>query len=258
MTFLDIGIIDIIDIFLVAFLFYQVYMLIKGTVAIKIFTGVAALYLIWLLVKALNMQLLSTILGQVMGVGVIALLIVFQQEIRKFFMLFSNKYLSKFDFSFDKTFGFLIKEEPKVKVWSIVKACVNLSKTKTGALIAISQKSDLLSFIETGVIIDAETSTQLLENIFFKNSPLHDGALIITNNKIKAAKCILPVSEKINLPEDFGLRHRSAYGLSEQTDAVIVTVSEETGFISVFQNENYKREISITKLRKILEKEFLK
>ena len=242
---------------MVAFLLYQIYFLIKGTAAIKIFIGIAFLYLIWLLVQALDMKLISSILGHVMGIGVIALLIVFQQEVRKFFMLFTNKYFSKIDISFKNFLPFIQSNEPEVKVWSIVKACSNLSKQKTGALITIALESELLTIIESGVILNADTSSQIIENLFFKNSPLHDGSLVIKNNKIIAAGCILPVSEEVFNIKDFGLRHRAAMGISEQADAVVIVVSEETGEMSFFQNAEIKKDISVTELRNILEKIFL-
>ncbi len=236
---------------------YQIYFLIKGTAAIKIFTGIALLYLVWLTVRAFDMILISSILGHVMGVGVIALLIVFQQEIRKFFMLLSNKYLSKINFSFKNLFPFFNDDEPSVKVWSIVKACTSMSKTKTGVLIVISRESELFSIIETGIKLNADTTSQLLINLFFKNSPLHDGAVIIRNDKIVAAGCILPVSDKDVRHEDFGLRHRAALGITEQTDAVVIVVSEQTGNISLFYSSAYQKNISITDLRKQLEYFFL-
>ncbi len=231
--------------------------MIKGTAAIKIFTGIAVLYLVWLTVKAFDMILISSILGHVMGVGVIALLIVFQQEIRKFFMLLSNKYLSRLNFSFKNILPFFKDEEPAVKVWSIVKACTSMSKSKTGALIVISRESELYSIIETGIRLDANTSSQLLNNLFFKNSPLHDGAVVIKNDKIVAAACILPVSDRDVRHEDFGLRHRAALGLVEQTDAVVIVVSEQTGNITLFYSSAYQKDISITDLRKKLEYFFL-
>ncbi|MCF6184068.1 MAG: diadenylate cyclase CdaA [Bacteroidales bacterium] len=255
--FLHIGIKDIIDILLVAFLLYQIYYLIKGTAAIKIFTGIALLYLVWLTVRAFDMILISSILGHVMGVGVVALLIVFQQEIRRFFMLLSNKYLSRINFSFKNILPFFTNEEPAVKVWSIVKACTSLSKTKTGALIAITRESELYNIIETGIKLNADTSSQLLNNLFFKNSPLHDGAVIIKNEKIIAAGCILPVSEKDVRHEDFGLRHRAALGIVEQTDAVVIVVSEQTGNITLFYSSAYQKNLSITDLRKKLEHFFI-
>ena len=242
---------------LVAFLLYQIYYLIKGTAAIKIFTGIALLYLVWLTVRAFDMILISSILGHVMGVGVVALLIVFQQEIRRFFMLLSNKYLSKLNFSFKNILPFFSDDEPSVKIWSIVKACSSLSKTKTGALIVIVRESELYTIIDTGIKLDANTSSQLINNLFFKNSPLHDGAVIIKNDKIIAAGCILPVSEKDVRHEDFGLRHRAALGIVEQTDAVVVVVSEQTGNISLFYSSAYQKDISITDLRKKLEYFFL-
>ncbi len=219
--------------------------------------GIALLYLVWLTVKAFDMILISSILGHVMGVGVIALLIVFQQEIRKFFMLLSNKYLSKLNFSFKNLLPFFNDDEPDVKIWSIVKSCTSMSKTKTGALIVISRESELFSIIETGIRLDAVTSSQLLNNLFFKNSPLHDGAVVIKADKIVAAGCILPVSDKDVRHEDFGLRHRAALGLVEQTDAVVIVVSEQTGNITLFYSSAYQKNINITDLRKQLENFFL-
>ncbi len=242
---------------LVAFLLYQIYFLIKGTAAIKIFSGIAVLYLVWLTVKAFDMILISSILGHVMGVGVIALLIVFQQEIRKFFMLLSNKYLSKVKFSFKNLLPLFSEKEPDVKVWSIVKACSLMSKSKTGALIVIARESELYAIIDTGIKLESETSSQLITNIFYKNAPLHDGAMIIKKDKIVAAGCILPVSDRDVRHEDFGLRHRAALGLVEQTDAVVIVVSEQTGNISLFYSSAYQKNISITDLRKQLEKFFI-
>ncbi len=233
------------------------YFLIKGTAAIKIFTGIAFLYLIWLLVQALDMKLISSILGHVMGVGVIALLIVFQQEIRKFFMLISNKYLSNLDFSIARIFPFIKYEDPDVKLNEIIKACINLSKENTGALITVCRESELITIIDTGEQIYGETSSRLISNIFFKNSPLHDGAVIIKKDKIVAAACILPVSEHDMRSENFGLRHRAALGITEQTDAVVIVVSEESGEISLFYDSGYQKDLSIVQLTKQLESLFL-
>ncbi len=240
MTFLNIGITDIIDIFLVAFLFYQVYMLIKGTTAIKIFTGIAVFYLIWLIVKALNMQLISSILGHVIGVGVMAILIVFQQEIRKFFIYISTKYLTRFDMRISKIWHNLQTDEINFDINEIVKACEICSKTKTGALIVMRRESDLFTVLETGQRINGILSASLLLTIFKKNSPMHDGAVIIKNNIVEASKCVLPLSVNRNLPESFGLRHRSAMGISEQSDAVTIVVSEETGGISMFYESRFR------------------
>jgi len=200
------------------------------------------------------MELLNNILGKIIEVGVIALIIVFQQEIRRFLLFIGTRYLSKNRFSLE---NWLFPKQKNmvapVNIDAIVKACRNMSETKTGALIVIARKSELQYYTETGDIIDAETSSRLIENIFFKNSPLHDGALIIVNDKIRAARCILPVTENLNIPAHYGLRHRAALGISEHTDALIVIVSEETGKISFgFQGE-IKYGISSMELRQLLE-----
>jgi len=254
-AFISIRFLDILDILLVAFLLYQIYNLIRGTTAINIFIGIFSLYLLWLLVKALNMSLLSSILGQVIGVGVIALLIVFQQEIRRFLLIISTRYIRSRKFSFDKIFSFAEKKEEKVNIDAIVNACSNMSAFKTGALIAISKQSDLLSFIRTGDILNADTSSRLLESVFFKNSPLHDGAVIIKEDRIAAARCVLPTSENVDLPPQFGMRHRAALGITEKTDALVVLVSEETGAISFAKEESIETNIGPNRLRQILEKE---
>ncbi|HOP02919.1 MAG TPA: diadenylate cyclase CdaA [Tenuifilaceae bacterium] len=255
LTYISVRILDVIDILLVAFLLYQIYMLIRGTVAINIFMGIFILYLFWIIVRAFNMELLSSILGQIIGVGVIALIIVFQQEIRKFLLLIGTKYLSRNSFSIENLFFSKNKRmEVPINVEAIVKACRNMSETKTGALIVLSRRSDLQLYAETGDIINADTSSRLLENIFFKNSPLHDGAVIIKNDKIVAARCVLPLTERLNLPASYGLRHKAAIGLSENTDAIVVIVSEETGRIALVSDGNIKIGISSIELQHLLEK----
>jgi uncharacterized protein (TIGR00159 family) len=252
--FISIRILDVIDILLVAFLLYQIYMLIRGTVAINIFLGIFTLYIFWLVVKALNMELLSSILGQIIGVGVIALIIVFQQEIRRFLLLLGTRYFSKNRFSIEKLL--MLKGEKydtPVNIEGIVRACRNMSEARVGALIVITQKSNLQLYAETGDIINAETSSRLIENIFFKNSPLHDGAMIIKNNLIYAVRCILPLTEKTNLSASYGLRHRAALGISEITDALVVVVSEETGKISFVYEGIISEPLSVAKLREVLE-----
>ncbi len=258
MTFLDFGFIDLLDILVVAYLFYKLYQLIRGTVAINIFTVIIGIYLIWTLVKAMNMQLLSTILGQFIGVGVLAIIIVFQPEIRRFFILIYSEYLSNFNLSIENIFAKFIKTPPQVKIYSITKSCINMAKTRTGALIVISRSSNLESYTQTGTIINADTSTRLLESLFYKNSPLHDGAVIVVKDKIVAAGCILPVSESSTLPEHCGLRHRSALGITEATNALAVVVSEETGNISYFKNGKFFTDISAAQLRKVLEDEYIR
>jgi diadenylate cyclase len=257
MSFLDFSIIDFIDIVLVAFLLFKLYKLIRGSVAINIFTVIALIYFFWLITRALNMQLLSSILGQFIGVGMLAIVIVFQPEIRRFFLLIYAEYISKFNFSLEKWFRRIIKYRPGVKIYAITKACLNMSKSKTGALLVISDKSPLESYANTGTLLHATTSSELIESIFFKNSPLHDGAVIIYRDKIIAAKVILPISENASLPPGYGLRHRSAMGISEATDTLTIAVSEETGEISSFRHGKYQKNITGHQLRRILEAEFL-
>lgn len=259
MGFLDIRFLDMIDILFVAFILYQFYYLIKGTTAINIFVGIFSVYMFWLLVKALNMQLLSSILGQFMGVGVIALIIVFQQEIRGFLLLLGTKYFSNKNFSLENIFSiFTTTKQPKIKIPSIVAACENMSKTKTGALIVLARNSDMFTYAQTGDIINATTYSRLIETIFFKNTPLHDGAIIIKGEKIHAARCVLPVSDSQSLPKTLGLRHRAALGISERTDAFIIVVSEETGKISYAQTGEMTMSVKPQKLQYILNKEFNK
>jgi diadenylate cyclase len=254
--FIKIRILDIIDILLVAYLMFQVYLLIRGTAAMNIFIGILSVYLLWIIVKALNMQLLGSILGQVIGVGVIALIVVFQQEIRRFLIFIGNRYLTRNRLSFEKVFPVVFGGQPNIKIKSIIKACMNMARSKTGALIVLGRKSELSVFAETGDIVDANTSSRLLESIFNKNSPLHDGAVIIINDRIAAARCVLPVSENLNLPPNFGLRHKAGLGMSEQTDSLVIIVSEETGSISLAEHGSIYSDMDLKDLTKILEREF--
>ena len=256
--FITIRILDVFDIILTAILFYQVYRLIKGTIAINIFVGIFSVYLLWLLVRALNMQLLGSILGQFIGVGVIALIIVFQQEIRRFLILLGTRYVSNPAFSLEKLFATVSSSRPRIRINSLLKSCKKLSGKKIGALIVIARKSELETYSNTGDVLDAITSSRLLESIFCKESPLHDGAVIIIDDRIQAARCVLPVSENTNLPPEFGMRHRAALGMSEQTDAVVVIISEETGSISITDGGRFISDLSLRELTEYLEKEFIK
>ena len=249
---------DFFDIVIVALLIFQLYKLVRGTVAINIFFGIIAIYTMWLVVKALNMRLLESILGQFISVGVIALMIVFQQELRRFLLLIgtssiitqvkNNKIFSKVKIGF--------KENYIPDIDTIVESCASLSKSKTGALIVLEKESPLNSFIETGEKINANITKQLLISIFQKNSPLHDGAVIIVKHKIVAVKCILPVSETSNLPDDFGMRHRAGLGISEISDAICIIVSEQTGKITIAQKSRFQKNIDLETLKKILLKEY--
>ncbi|MBU0764428.1 MAG: diadenylate cyclase CdaA [Bacteroidetes bacterium] len=255
--FITIRFLDILDILLVAFLLYQIYLLIKGTVAINIFVGIFLVYLLWLIVKALNMQLLGSILGQFIGVGVIALIIVFQQEIRRFLLLIGTKYFVRNNrLSLEKLFSFDLQDKSDEFITEIVEACKKLSAGKTGALIVISKRSELYSYTQTGDIINATISRRLIESIFSKQSPLHDGALIIVRDKIRAARCVLPVSDSKELGPELGLRHRSAHGMSQSTGAGIVIVSEETGEIAYAKTGKIHLNVSVNDLTTLLREDF--
>ena len=256
MEFLEIGLIELIDIALVAVLIYQLYKLVRGTVAINIFIGLAAIYLLWKIVDAFNFQLLSEILGQFIGVGVIILVIVFQQELRKFLMfigkgkLIKNKGILKFNFK--------VEHENNLNTSAIAKACEDMAKTKTGSIMVITQMDDLAVFAETGVAMNAEISVPMIESIFYKNSPLHDGAVIIRDNKIISARCVLPVSNSDEFPGNLGMRHRAAVGITEESDAVTVIVSEETGGISYVKDGELFTKRTAQQLEQFLNRIFTK
>ena len=255
-TFIHIRLLDIIDIFLVALLFYQLYMLIRGTVAYSITLGIAAIYIFWWIVRAMQMELLSTILGSVLGVGVIALIIVFQQEIRRFLIYVGSRYVDGNRISFEKILNISFETKSQVKIRSILKAVMQFSLEKTGALIVIKKKSNLDMFAQTGDVLNAETSSRLFIAIFNKTSPLHDGAVIVENDKVRAARVILPVTEKMDLPPEYGLRHRAGLGISEITDSLVIIVSEETGQISISENGILQKNIPSRILRQKLEEDF--
>jgi len=255
LLFINIRILDVLDILLFAFLLYQVYNLIKGTAAINIIAGIFGVYLVWLFVRAINMVLISSILGLFFGVGVIALIIVFQPELRKGFLMLGSRYFTQEKFPLLRHLPGSTTSYFSIKVEEIVVACRTMSYTKTGALIVLQKTSGLSGLIKVKDILDASTSSRLLVNIFFKNSPLHDGAVIINGSKIYAARCILPISEKFILG-DYGMRHRAAIGISEITDAVVVVVSEETGNISFVKEGNMFLCKDSKELQKFLEEEF--
>jgi uncharacterized protein (TIGR00159 family) len=240
-----------LDIVLVAFLLFQLYKIVKGTVAIKIFIGIAAIYLLWKLVEALQMELLSEILGQFIGVGVIAVIIVFQQELRRFLLMIGNtKFLSKdgvikFNWVTDETIL-------EVNIDAVVDACDKMAASSTGAIIVITRENNLSNYIETGEIINAKSSSIFLQSVFFKNSPLHDGAVIMTGDKIMAARCVLPVIENDSFPNNLGMRHRAAAGITETTDSIAIIVSEERGKISVAKEGKLEISLSPKQLKEML------
>ena len=240
--FLEVRFVDIFDIAAVSFLLFQVYKLMRGSVAVRIFLGFLFLYLIYLLVRAIDMDLLSSILDQFMGVGVIAVIILFQQEIRKFLLMLGKTPIFNRESIFKGFWGH--DENINEKVRQVVEAVKSMGGANTGALIVYSRDTELKFYAESGDIIRADLSKRLLLSIFNKYSPLHDGAAIIHNNKIVAARCVLPVTENEDIPAQFGMRHRAAIGMSEATDSLVLVVSEETGQMSIAQNGDMLHNLS--------------
>ena len=252
--FISVRWLDAIDILLVAFLIYQLYNIVKGTVAIRIFVGIFALYLFWKIVEALKMELLSDILGQFIGVGVIALIIVFQQEIRRFLLYLGNTQLVEENSFLRRQFGWTRKasSEINLNLNEILEAGKDLSKEKTGALIVLQKNTIIDAFLSGGTKIDGEITQGLLLSIFNKLSPLHDGAVLIENNRLVSAGNVLPVSQRTDIPKNFGMRHRAALGLSENSDSLIIIVSEETGNLSLVHKEEISEDLSLSKLSTLI------
>ncbi|EOZ99282.1 Diadenylate cyclase spyDAC [Indibacter alkaliphilus LW1] len=249
--FLDISIVNLIDITLVSILIYQVYKLLRGSVAIKIFLGFLSIYLVYLMVSALRMELLSIILGQFMGVGVIAAIIIFAPEIRKFLLIIGRSSFLSNENILQELLFWRKKETQAFNINPIIEASKSLSGTNTGALMVISSNSELKFYAESGDILDALVSKRLLISIFNKYSPLHDGAVIIHNGKVKAARCILPVTER-EVPAQFGLRHRAAIGMSEATETLVLIISEETGQVSLAKNGKILHNLSFQEVREFI------
>ena len=235
-TIISLGILDEVDILLMAYLLYRRYAMIRGTTAMAIFIGISVVYAFWLVVRALNMELTGAILGQVMGVGMIALIIVFQQEIRRFLLYMGTRYLERRHMPFSRFFAKSRRQFSSPIIAEIVAAATQMGREKVGALIVLTRHNGLQEIVEKGVQIDANVKARLLENIFFKNSPLHDGAAVLSHERIAAAQCILPVSQNPAIPRRLGLRHRAAIGLTEECDALVLVVSEETGAISLVED----------------------
>ncbi len=242
------GIKDALDIILVAFLLFYLYRIMKESGTINIFIGVLAFIAVWVVAsEILEMRLIGTILDKFMSIGLLILVILFQDQIKRFLVELGSHHRWNF---LKQLFRHKKSAVDDSRRWTmpIVYACMNMSKSKTGALIVIEQNISLDNYEKTGDIIDATINTRLIENIFFKNSPLHDGALIIAHDRIKSAGCILPVSHDTNVPRSFGLRHRSALGISQATDAFAIIVSEETGNISVAHHGVLSTRLSSTDL----------
>ena len=250
-NFIQFRIIDVLDILIVAILLFELYKLTKGTAAVKIFWVLALIFVIWEVVTYFHFTMLSSLMGELVNVGMLAILILFQPEIRKFLLYIGDGRLVHF---FSDRFAKQNKNSAYVEEIEAVKsACRHMSANLTGALIIFARRTPLDEFLNTGEVIDAKPSAELLENIFFKNSPLHDGAVIIKDHRIAAARCILPVSKNRDLPQEVGLRHRSALGATEFTDAIAVIVSEQTGNISICHNGQLTRDYTSSTLRQALE-----
>lgn len=238
-SFLDFKVTDIIDILLVAILLYYIYKLVRGTVAINIFIGIVIVWGFWKLTQLLGMKMISSVVGGFMSVGLIALIIVFQQEIRKFLLMIgSTNFANKRNFV--KRFKFLRpQDDSHLNLEAVLLACEKMAKSKTGAIL-VFKRSNSLDFVKTtGDNMNVEINQPIIESIFYKNSPLHDGAAVIENNHITATRVILPVSNERNIPLRFGLRHRAAVGITERTDAIALVVSEETGSVSYIKNGEF-------------------
>lgn len=251
--FFNIAIMDVIDVVLVAFLLYYLYRVMKDSGSLNVFLGILMFIFSWLFVsKLLQMRLLGSIFDQLMSVGTLALVIIFQEEIRNFFRTLGShrqlRFLSRF-FSRDK------KDDDAIDVLPIVLACNSMAQQKVGALIVVQRNMSLDDIVKTGETINADISQRLIEAVFFKNAPLHDGAMVIQNGRITAAQCILPVSHNLNISKKLGLRHRSAIGVTESYDAIAIVVSEETGAISAAIGGKLMQNLDARKLEEILNKE---
>jgi uncharacterized protein (TIGR00159 family) len=256
--FFDIHFFDVVDILLVSIIIYQIYRLIRGTIAVNIFIGLLCVYLFWFIVKSLDMTMITGILDKIIGVGTLAFIIVFQQEIRRFLLVIGknassnrNSFLNKFFFKIP------VNEEDKLKVKALVDACESMARSQIGALIVITKSLDEQIYIGNGETLNANISKRLIESVFSKSSPLHDGAIIICDNKIALASCVLPLTENTDLPDQFGLRHRSAMGITENSDAVAIVVSEETGQIAYSTKGKLKTNIKLEDLKTLIQKDMI-
>lgn len=256
--FFEFGLKDIIDILLVALMLYYIFRLMRDSRSVNVFSGIMVFIVIWLFVsQVLQMRLLGSILDKLVSVGVIALIVLFQEDIRKFlYNLGAHQRIRNFLRLFKSSKG---KEKDRKDIneiiMPIVMSSMNMSRGKVGALIVIERAVPLDDVVVTGDQIDASINQRLIENIFFKNSPLHDGALVISKKRIKAASCILPVSHDMDIPKELGLRHRAAMGISQESDALAIVVSEETGSISIAKGGEFRLRLSAEELESILTNE---
>lgn len=248
-------VVDIIDVILVALLLYYIYKLVKGTVAINIFIGIIIIYLVWRLTGFLNMELLNGIFGGFMKVGIIALIVVFQPEIRKFLLMVGSTNFSKRGKIFKQLKFLKTETSDETNVDTIISACIKMGLSKTGALIVFERNNNLDFLSASGDEMNIKVTQPIIESIFFKNSPLHDGAIIVSNNVVKATRVILPLNNEKTIPKRFGLRHRAAIGVTEKTDALALVVSEETGHISYFKDGEFVVFDDTTQLNLMIKKD---
>ncbi|MBK8847880.1 MAG: TIGR00159 family protein [Bacteroidetes bacterium] len=256
--FLTVRLLDIIDIAIVGFILFKLYDLLKGGIGINLFAGILLFVFAYYLFKnVLHLELLSELLGQFINVGVLALLILFQPELRKFLIIMGTNSITirnLFKKQITNWPAFGAEEKKPLKITSITKACRNMSESKTGALIVLAGNNDLTYYANSGDLIEGEVSKRLIETIFNKQSPMHDGAVIIQDGKIFAARCLLPITQNDELPAALGTRHRAAIGITEQSDAMSIIVSEETGEIAVAESGNLNLNVSLTELENLIKK----
>lgn len=239
---------DIIDILIVAFLVYKAFSLIRRTNSTNLARGILILVGVFILSEILGLKMMQFLLRRAFELGLIALVILFQPELRRLFERLGSSFSSG-----KETYGSIMESA----VAQTVLACSEMSASKTGALIIFERKIQLTDIMSTGTIINADATAELIKNIFYNKAPLHDGALILRNGRLAAAGCVLPLTKSNNLSKDLGMRHRAGIGLSEQSDAVIIIVSEETGSISVAIEGMLKRHLSASTLDKILRSELI-
>lgn len=255
--FFQFGLKDCIDIFLVALMLFYIYRLMRDSRSLNVFVGIMIVVMMWLFVsQILNMRLLGSIMDKLVSVGFIALIVIFQEDIRKFlYNLGARQRIRTLLKFFSPKSAERDKKEVKSVIMPVVMAAMSMAKNKVGALIVMERATPLDDIVATGEVIDSRINQRLIENIFFKNSPLHDGAMIISKHRIEAAGCILPVSHDLDIPKELGLRHRAAMGIAQESDALAVVVSEETGSISIALNGEFKLRLSAEELEIVLTKE---
>lgn len=254
--FLNMTIADILDILLVAVIIYLVFRWIRGTSAMSIFVAILSLYVIRVTVAALNMKLMTTMMKTVLDVGVLALIVIFQPEIRRALISLGNRYRNVSSPLLKKVLNLGEKKIGTSVVQEVTEACRSMAESRTGALIVFPYSNSLEDIEETGDKVDSIVNRRIIMNLFFKNSPLHDGAVIIDNGRVAAARCTLPVTERTDIPASYGMRHKAAIGLTEQTDAGVIVVSEETGRITWFRGGNSTAIGNINELKLILDSDY--